>query len=121
MLERNDGVKDEFDVEVVIPDDTSKVKFSKSVLRVETEQSCEDLNIEARMNGKVLEQCQYEGTEISEPVYKTKHGYPTADKLKFYKVELADIIPGNNSFEVRNLDKAKRSCDIFTLELGLFR
>lgn len=121
MLERNDGVKDEFEVEVVIPDDTSKVEFSKAVLRVETEQSSEDVDIEARMNGKVLEQCQYEGTEFSEPVYKTKHGYPTADKLKFYKVELADIIPGKNRFEVRNLDKAKKSCDIFTLELGLFR
>lgn len=119
MLERNQGVKDEFTEEVLIPDDPSKVSFSESVLRVETADPCEDLEIAVWMNGKRLPRRDYDGTELSEPVYKTPHGYPTADKVKFYKVELSDIITGNNKFEVRNLDKAKRSCEIFSLELAL--
>lgn len=121
MLERNAGVKDEFTAQVVIPDDPSKVKFSEAILRVETVQSCADLNLAVRMNGKALAQRTHEGTELSEPVYKTPYGYPTADKVKFYAVDLADIIPGKNTFEVRNLDREKTSCDIFSLELALYR
>ncbi len=121
MLERNKGVKNEFETEVLIADDTEKVKFSQAILRVETEESCEDLKIGAWLNDKPLQPCEYEGTELSTPVHKTPYGYPTADKLKFFKVELTDIVQGKNKFEVRNLDKTKGSCDIFTLELALFR
>jgi hypothetical protein len=121
MQERNKGVKDEYIEEVVIPDDTSKVKFARAILRVETLQPCNDLNIEARLNGKVLAPCEHEGTELVPPVFKSDYGYPTADKVKFYSVPLADIIPGKNRIEGRNLDKAKRSCELWSMELYLSR
>jgi hypothetical protein len=121
MQERNKGVKDEYIEEVVIPDDTSKVKFSRAILRVETLKPSNDLNIEARLNGKALEPCEHEGTELVPPVFKSDYGYPTADKVKFYNVPLTDIIPGKNRIEARNLDKAKRSCELFSMELYLSR
>ena len=121
MQERNKGVKDEYIEEVVIPDDTSKVIFPRAILRVETFDVCNDLNMEARLNEKVLAACEHEGTELVPPVFKSDYGYPTADKVKFYNVPLADIIPGKNRIEARNLDKAKRSCELFSMELYLSR
>jgi len=121
MAESNKWPKDEFIADVVIPDDTSKVKFSRAILRVETLESSTDLNLAVTLNGKLLQPCEYEDTEFSPPIKTTPHGYPTADKLKFFAVPLADIIPGKNKFEVRNLDKAKSSVGIYTLELRLCR
>ncbi len=121
MAESNKWPKDEFTADVVIPDDTSKVEFSRAILRVETLGSSADLNLAASLNGKPLEPCEYEDTEFSPPVKATANGYPSADKLKFFTVPLADLLPGRNRFEVRNLDKAKSVCEIFTLELRLFR
>ncbi|MEI8205547.1 MAG: hypothetical protein WCG03_01560 [Kiritimatiellales bacterium] len=121
MAEGNKCPKDEFIADVVIPDDTSKVNFSRAILRVETLESFTNLNLAVTLNGKPLEPTTYEDTEFSPPVQKTKQGYPTAEKLKFFAVPLADIIPGKNRIEARNLDKAKRSCELFSMELYLAR
>lgn len=121
MLERNKGVKNEFLVDVLIPDNLSKVKFSSAILRVETYDSCDSLNIEVRLNEKVLVPCKHEGTELVPPVSITPFGLPTAEKVKFYTVPLKEIISGKNRIEARNLDKAKRSCTLFSMELYLAR
>ena len=121
MQERNRGLKDEYIEEVVIPDDTTKVKFSRAILRVETLKPCNDLNLEARLNGKALSPCEHEGTELVPPVYPSDYGYPTADKVKFYSVPLADILSGKNRIEAQNLDKAKRSCELWSMEVYLSR
>ena len=113
--------EDEAVVEVVIPDDASRARFSKAVLRVEAVESCRDLNIGAWLNGKRLLPYEHEGTELFAPVVHTSHGYPAARNLKFYAVPLRDVIPGTNKLEIRNLDKKRASCQILSLELGFYR
>ncbi|AQQ72137.1 hypothetical protein SMSP2_02518 [Limihaloglobus sulfuriphilus] len=121
MVERNKTVKNETTVDAVIPDDTSKKKFTRCVLRVETKDNCQDIDISARLNAELLEECEFEKTEFFEPVVETGHGYPPAEKLKFYAVPLSDITAGKNTFRILNLDKETESCEIVSLELALYR
>jgi hypothetical protein len=106
---------------VVIPDDTSAVHFEKVLLRVETVQSSTNLNLGVWLNGHALSPCEYEGTELFAPVLSNSHGYPAADKLKFYAVPPEAVICGKNKLEIRNPDKAKSSCEIFSVEMGFYR
>jgi hypothetical protein len=121
MIERNKTAKDEASVEVVIPDDTSKVQLTRAVLRVETKESSQHINISARLNGKPLGQCDFEGTEFFEPIVATTHGYPKPENIKFYAVPFSEIIPGKNTVEIENLDREKYSCEIISMELALLR
>ncbi len=111
---------DEATVELVIPDDTSRVAFDRAVLRVETRTKCDDIRIGARLNGKQLEECEHEGVELFPPIAENV-GYATGDVVRFYAVPLDAIVPGRNTIELKNLDKEKRSCKFFSVEIGLYR
>ena len=111
---------DQETVELVIPDDTSKLAFARSLLRVETRTSCEDIRIGVWLNGKPLAECNHEAPELF-PTVAQNAGYATRDVLKFYTVPLDAIIPGKNAVKLENLDREKRSCKFFSLEIALYR
>lgn len=112
--------KDEKSLKIYIADDTSKVKFERSMLRVETKENCVDLRIGVWLNGKQLATCENIDTEFFPPVHRN-NGFPTSEVLKFYAVPLDLLIHGDNLVEIKNLDKAKASCTIFSMELALYR
>lgn len=112
--------KNEKEFELVIPDDTSKVKFDRAVLRVETKKSCVDLTIGVWLNGEALEPLTHEETELFTPVAKN-FAYPAAEVLKFYAVPLNRIIAGKNRVKISKLGPAKPSCDLRSMELALYR
>ena len=107
-------------IDLIVPDDTAKVAFERSVLRVETEKPCADLEIAVRLNGEQLKPCEHRDTELFAPLAQNA-GYAARDALKFYAVPLDVLIPGNNKVEIRNVDTAKASCKFVSTELGLFR
>ena len=105
---------------VVIPDNTAKVKFARAVLRVETRKSCADLQIAVQLNGKPLEPIQREETELFPQLAKNE-SYATRDTLKFYAVPPDLLVPGANKVEIRNSDKKKASCQFYSIEIALYR
>ena len=110
---------DDETLELIIPDDTSKVSFDRSVLRVETQKSCEDIEIRVWLNGEQMEECDHAGAELFPPVVKND-GYATRDAVKFYTVPLNAIIAGKNTIKLQNLDKEKCSCTFFSVEIALY-
>ena len=107
-------------INLVVPDDTAKVKFERGVLRVETEKPCADLEIAVRLNREQLKPCEYGDTELFPPLADNA-GYAEPETLKFYAVPLDRLVPGGNKVEMENLNKAATSCKFVSLELGLFR
>lgn len=105
---------------IIIPDDTSAVKFSRAVMRIETKQDCSDLQIDVSLNGTRLEPCEHEGTELFAPVAQNE-SYPTAERLKFYAVPLDLLLSSVNTIHIKNVDREKRSVNLFSIELGLYR
>lgn len=105
---------------LIIPDDTAKVRFQRAVLRVETKQGCADLEIAVHLNGKPLETCTHEGTELFRPLADNP-AYPTADRLKFYAVPLDRLVAGSNQVELENRSRKKGSCTFFSLEIAMYR
>lgn len=105
---------------IIIPDDTKAAKFDRAVMRVETKQNCDDLQIEASLNGTQLDPCQHEGTELFPPVTQNE-SYPTRDRLKFFTVPLDLLVPGQNTIHLKNTDRNKRSVNLFSMELALYR
>ncbi len=112
--------KNERTFDLVIPDDTSKVQFDRAVLRIETRKDSSALEIGAWFNGEPLELLAHEGTELFVPVAKNS-AYPAAEVLKFYSVPLARIISGKNTVRISNVTRDKGSCDLASVELGLYR
>jgi hypothetical protein len=113
--------KDEVQVDVVIPDNTSAMRFDKAVLRVETKNSCEDQEIGVWLNETGLKECTLEGVELFPPVQVTKKGYAQREAVKFFMVPLEKIVVGKNEVKIRNLDKSKGVCEFMSLEIGLYR
>jgi hypothetical protein len=111
---------DEKTVDLIIPDDTSKVKFERSVLRIETKKSCADLQIGVCLNGTKLDTHPNEGTELFPPLGHNA-GYPLYETLKFYAVPLKLLVSGRNRIEINNMDREKKSCQFFSMELALYR
>ncbi len=107
-------------IDLIIPDDTAKVKFDRAVLRVETKGSCADLRIDVRLNGKQLTPCKHEGTELFPPLAQNP-AYATRDALKFYAVPLDILVPGSNKVEIKNLDKQKTKCKLISMELAIYK
>jgi len=107
-------------VELIVPDDTRKVRFDRALLRVETQASCADLCVRVWLNGGQLQECKYEGVELFPPMAQNA-GYATRDRVKFYAVPLELLVPGRNKIEIKNLDKKKESCRLFSMELALYR
>ena len=105
-------------LEVVIPDDT-KAGFDRAVLRVETAKDSTALDIGVRLNGQPLQPCPHAGSELFPPLAQNA-GYPVREKLKFYAVPLALLVPGTNQLELTNLDRKKGPCQFFSLELALY-
>ncbi|MBA4020078.1 MAG: hypothetical protein C0483_23165 [Pirellula sp.] len=112
--------KNECNLELVIPDDVSQVRFDRAVIRVETKADCAALNIAVSLNGQSLETQAHEGTELFTPVAENV-GYPQARTLKFFKVPLGRLIAGTNSLKIKNLDSSKQSCELQSMELALYR
>jgi hypothetical protein len=81
--------------------------------------NCDDIRIAVWLNGKQLEECEHDDVELFPPIAENA-GYATRDAVKFYAVPLDAIVPGRNTIELKNLDKAKRSCKFFSLEIGLY-
>ena len=107
-------------VDVIIPDNTAQVRFERAVLRVETKNNCAGLQIEVRLNGKPLSPVRHDGAEFFPPIAQNE-GYAVRDALKFYAIPLDLLVPGNNRVEFRNLDWKKASCNLFSLEIALYR
>jgi len=106
-------------IELVVPDDTAKVAFERSVLRVETQEPCTKLEIAVRLNGEPLEPCEHGDTELFAPLAENA-AYPDREMLKFYAVPLDLLIPGKNKLEIENLNQAAGSCKLVSLELALY-
>lgn len=107
-------------LKIVIPDDTSAVKFDHAVMRVETKQDCSDLQIDVSLNGTALKPLKHKDTELFPPVAKNE-SYPTYERLKFYSVPLNLLVPGKNTIHIKNVDREKHSINLFSMELGLYR
>lgn len=105
--------------DVVIPDNTAGGRFSRAMLRLETKQSCADLEIGVWLNGRALEPCQHEGTELFPPLAQNE-GYPTRETVKLFAVPLDLLVSGGNRVEVKNLEKGKRPCQFRSVEIALF-
>lgn len=105
--------------DVIIPDDTSEGRFERAVLRVETKNSCADLQIGVWLNGKPLAPCGHEGTELFPPLAQNA-GYATREALKFYTVPLDLVSVGRNRIEIKNLDSGKASCQFRSVEIALY-
>ncbi|MES2596208.1 MAG: family 10 glycosylhydrolase [Verrucomicrobiota bacterium] len=112
--------KNEKVVELIIPDDTTQVKFDHAVLRVETKQDCTKLDMGVWLNDTALKPVTHEGTELFTPV-DNNTAYAAAEVLKFYAVPLDLIIAGKNSVKISNLDRKKGTCDLRSMELALYR
>jgi hypothetical protein len=112
--------KDERALELVIPDDTTKVPFDRAVLRIETRQDCTKLQIGVWLNGQALEPLKHEGTELFPPVSQNS-AYPAPEVLKFYTVPLARIVAGKNTVKISNLDREKGASELRSMELALYR
>lgn len=112
--------KDERTIEVVIPEDTTKVRFDRAVLRVETRKNCAGLEIGVWLNGEALEPLAHEGTELFPPVEQNR-AYPEAEVQKFYTVPLERIVSGKNTVRISNLSKEKRACELVSMELAIYR
>jgi len=107
-------------LDVVIPDNTAKARFSRAVLRVETRTSCAEHPISVHLNGKPLAPIPHEETELFPPLAQNE-AYPTRDTLKFYAVPLELLVPGSNKIEIKNLDRTRGSCQFVSLEIALYR
>jgi hypothetical protein len=112
--------KNERTIDLVIPDDTTKVRFDRAVLRIETRKDCAALQIGVWLNGEALEPLAHEGTELFAPIAQNS-SYPAPQVLKFYKVPLHRIITGKNSVKISNLTKDKGACDLASMELAMYR
>jgi hypothetical protein len=107
-------------IDLVVPDDTAEVTFDRAVLRMETQESCEGSQITVRLNGEQLRPCEHRDATLFPPLAQNA-GYAARETLKFYAVPLDLMIPGDNKVEIKNLDRAKTSCNFVSLELGLYR
>jgi hypothetical protein len=107
-------------IDLVVADDTAKVTFDHSVLRVETRESCVGLQIAVSLNGQRLKLCEHHENALFLPLAQNA-GYAARETLQFYSVPLDLLIPGNNKVEIENLDRARTSCNFVSMELGLFR
>ena len=105
---------------IFIADDTSKVKFKRSVLRIETKEICSDLQIGVWLNGKRLEHCETQDTELFPPPERNV-ALPSRETLKFYSVPLELIIPGVNQINVKNFDQERASSTFISLEFALYK
>jgi hypothetical protein len=112
--------KDEKSVELVVPDDTSRVRFDRAILRVETRRGTPAPEIDAELNGKLLPPLAHEGTELFMPVAQNE-AYPARNALRFFTVPLDRIVPGKNIIWLANRERASKSCEFVSLELGLYR
>ena len=107
-------------IDLVVPDNTDVVAFKRAVLRIETEKPCANLQIAVWLNGKQLQACERDDSELFPPLAQNA-GYASRDVLKFYTVPLDLLVSGNNTVKIKNLDKAASSCKFVSLELGVFR
>lgn len=112
--------RDRVESELVIPDDTEKIQFRNSVIRVETAGDSSGIRIVVRLNGKALEECGHPEVELFPPV-ASNEGYADRNAVKFYTVPLDVLISGKNAIRIENLDAEKKSCRLFSMELALFR
>ncbi len=112
--------KNESTIELIIPDDTTKVRFDRAVLRVETRQDCTKLQIGVWLNGEALEPLTHAGTELFAPVEQSP-AYPAPQVLKFYAVPLGRIVAGKNTVKISNLEREKGTCDLRSMELAIYR
>ena len=112
--------KNESEFELIIPDDTTKVRFDRAVLRVETKQDCTKQQIGVWLNGEALQPLTPEKTELFPPVDQNT-AYPVPQSVKFYIVPLGRIAAGKNTVTISNLDRTVGACDLRSMELALYR
>ncbi|MES2738228.1 MAG: family 10 glycosylhydrolase [Verrucomicrobiota bacterium] len=112
--------KNESEIELVIPDDTTQIRFDRAVLRVETRLDCTKLQINVWLNGEALEPLAHKGTELFVPV-SDNVAYPAAQVLKFYTVPLERIIAGKNTVKISNFNRDQKTCEFRSMELALIR
>ena len=123
VVTRNFGsfpAKNEKTVHLVISDDTRNGTFQRAVLRIETKESCATVRLGVWLNGKPLDPCVCEDTELFPPVAKNAC-YPVREMLTFYTVPLDALIAGNNEIKISNLEPQKASCILYSMELALYR
>jgi hypothetical protein len=111
---------DEATIKIFIGDDTRKTKFQRSVLRVETNEICRDLRIAVWLNSQRLEPCEHEDTEMFPPSERND-GFPSRDRIKFFAVPLDRLALGYNRIEIKNLEKSKTTCTLFSMELAMYK
>lgn len=105
---------------VVIPDNTSEIRFSHALLRVEARRDCSQQQLTAELNGQPLAPAAHPAQELFPPL-TTNDAYPNSDTLKFFAVPLDILTPGRNQVAIRNVDKKQGSCQFVSLEIALYR
>ena len=93
--------------------------FKKAVLRFETKAACDDVHVEAWVNGTKLEELASDDLELFPPV-TVNRAAPKRENLKFFTVPLSTMKFGINQIEVRKVDSGKKACVFVAAELGLY-
>ena len=106
--------------QLLIPDDTKKVRFTGALLRVETKAPGQGLRVGVWLNERELAAVERTETELF-PALAKNEGYAPRERLLFYTVPLSQIAAGVNRLELRNLDRAKSACTFVSVELALYR
>ena len=107
-------------LQVIIPDDTRQVPFSRAALRIETRRDSTKVKFGVRLNGKELAPCDWPDTELFPPVDRNE-GYATRDCVKFFAVPLEALVVGANTIEIARQDGGKSACSLFSMELALIK
>jgi len=111
--------KNESMIELIIPDDTTKVRFNRATLRIETKQDCTGVQMGVWLNGEALEPLTRKDCELFVPVAKNI-AYPAPQVLKFYTVPLNRIVAGKNTVKISNLNRDKSACELRSMELAIY-
>ncbi|MBI4976591.1 MAG: hypothetical protein HZC28_03870 [Spirochaetes bacterium] len=113
--------KDTAHLTLITGEDTGKNTFERAVLRLETDEQCTGMNIEVRLNGTLLNECEHHDTELF-PIPDQGYAalYPGREVLKFYSVPLTLIRFGKNEVILNNSSRGKGSLTFAEIQLALY-
>lgn len=104
---------------LVVPDDTSSGIFNSSLFRVEMEKDCTAETIEVYINDVKLEETTRTDAELFAKVKENDTGYAELNQVKFYKVPLDVLKPGDNKFYIKVMSQDEAG-QILSAELALY-
>lgn len=109
---------------LIVGDDPAKKLMQSARLRLETLEKCRGAEIEVRLNGTPLRECDHPDTELfpylSEGVRRPESSLPPRDELKFYDVPVDLLRYGRNEVELKKHKPEGTAITFYSLELALY-